>query len=68
MIHIREATNADIDTLREIGCETYREHFSTLWSPAGLQGFLDPDFSQRAGPVTRLTRTPALADGCRRTR
>jgi ribosomal protein S18 acetylase RimI-like enzyme len=48
MIHIREATNADIDTLREIGCETYREHFSTLWSPAGLQGVLDPDFSASA--------------------
>lgn len=48
MIHIREATNADIDTLREVGCETYREHFSTLWSPAGMQGFLDQDFSASA--------------------
>lgn len=45
MISIRNATTSDIDTLREVGCQTYREHFSTLWSPAGMQGFLEQDFS-----------------------
>lgn len=48
MITIRKATTADIDTLREVGCQTYREHFSTLWSPAGMHGFLEQDFSSSA--------------------
>ncbi len=48
MIHLHQATTADIDVLREIGCETYREHFCALWSPAGMQAFLDQDFSIRA--------------------
>ncbi|MFW0753945.1 GNAT family N-acetyltransferase [Pseudomonas sp. H11T01] len=48
MINIREATNADLNALREIGCETYREHFSAIWSPAGMQGFLNQDFSPSA--------------------
>lgn len=45
MINIREATKADLDTLRKIGCETYREHFSDIWSLAGMQNFLNKDFS-----------------------
>lgn len=48
MIHLRQATKADIDRLREVGCETYREHFSAIWSPAGMQSFLDQDFSASA--------------------
>ncbi|NVZ69443.1 GNAT family N-acetyltransferase [Pseudomonas costantinii] len=48
MINIREATKADLNALREVGCTTYREHFSTLWSPAGMQQFLDQDFSPEA--------------------
>lgn len=48
MIRIHKATEADLDTLREVGCETYREHFSTIWSPVGLEGFLDQDFSLTA--------------------
>lgn len=45
MINIREATKADLDALRQIGCETYREHFSAIWSLAGMQSFLNQDFS-----------------------
>ncbi|WP_223549706.1 GNAT family N-acetyltransferase [Pseudomonas sp. A-B-19] len=45
MINIREATKADLNVLREVGCETYREHFSAIWSLAGMQGFLNQDFS-----------------------
>ncbi len=48
MIHLYEATTTDIEVLREVGCETYREHFSAIWSPAGMQGFLDQDFSTHA--------------------
>ncbi|WP_025809924.1 GNAT family N-acetyltransferase [Pseudomonas chlororaphis] len=45
MINIREATIADLDVLRDVGCETYREHFSAIWSPTGMQSFLNQDFS-----------------------
>ncbi|WP_367375630.1 N-acetyltransferase family protein [Pseudomonas lini] len=48
MINIREATKADLDVLREVGCKTYREHFSAIWSLAGMQDFLNRDFSPRA--------------------
>jgi len=45
MITIKHATVSDIAVLRDIGIETYTEHFSAIWSPAGMQGFLDKDFS-----------------------
>ncbi|AVE05421.1 N-acetyltransferase [Pseudomonas palleroniana] len=48
MINIREATKADLDALREVGSATYREHFSSIWSPAGMQDFLNQDFSPSA--------------------
>ena len=44
-LSIREATKADLDALRDVGCETYRQHFAQIWSPAGLQAFLDRDFA-----------------------
>ena len=44
-LYIREATIADLDALRDVGCETYRQHFAQIWSPAGLQAFLDQDFA-----------------------
>jgi ribosomal protein S18 acetylase RimI-like enzyme len=46
MLNIRAATKADLDSLRAVGCETYQAHFSTLWSPSGMQDFLEQDFSQ----------------------
>lgn len=45
MITIREATREDIHVLRHLGIETYREHFSDLWTAAGMQQFLNGDFS-----------------------
>lgn len=45
MITIREATTADIQALSDIGSETYREHFSDIWTAAGMQDFLNQDFS-----------------------
>lgn len=45
MITIREATTDDIQALSDIGRETYREHFSDIWTAAGMQDFLNQDFS-----------------------
>nr|WP_253912244.1 N-acetyltransferase [Pseudomonas sp. CVAP\ len=45
VIKIREATIEDIHALRDIGIETYRDHFSDIWSPSGMQHFLSEDFS-----------------------
>lgn len=45
MITIREATIEDLQALREIGIETYKEHFSDIWTAAGIQNFLSQDFS-----------------------
>jgi ribosomal protein S18 acetylase RimI-like enzyme len=45
MLRIHPATHADLEALRDVGCTTYREHFAHIWSPAGLQAFLDRDFS-----------------------
>lgn len=47
MIGIREATIEDIPLLRNLGMATYREHFSDIWSAAGMQDFLNKDFSIR---------------------
>lgn len=48
MLRIHQATPADLDALRDVGCTTYREHFAQIWSPGGLQAFLDRDFSHDA--------------------
>jgi len=47
-LSIRSADANDIDALREIGCATYRDHFSHVWSEAGIQRFMDADFSLEA--------------------
>ncbi|WP_339479956.1 hypothetical protein [Pseudomonas sp. RL_5y_Pfl2_73] len=64
MINIREATTADLDVLREIGCETYQEHFSDIWSPSGMQGFLNQDFSPTSlGKSLESWSTPIFRAG-----
>lgn len=45
MITIREATIEDLQTLQDIGIATYKEHFSDIWTAAGIQSFLSEDFS-----------------------
>lgn len=45
MITIREATIEDLQTLQDIGIATYKEHFSDIWTAAGIQNFLSEDFS-----------------------
>jgi len=47
-LSIRSADTNDIDVLREIGCATYRDHFSHVWSEAGIRRFVDADFSAEA--------------------
>lgn len=62
MITIREADSRDIDTLQAIGCATYREHFSSIWSAEGIQQFLDQDFS--SAPCKTLLPPRASICGC----
>jgi len=47
-LSIRSADTNDVDVLREIGCATYRDHFSHVWSEAGMRRFVDADFSLEA--------------------
>jgi len=47
-LSIRSADANDIDVLREIGCTTYRDHFSHVWSEDGIRRFVDADFSAEA--------------------
>lgn len=45
---IRAASTHDFAVIQSIGCETYREHFASIWSPQGLEDFLSRDFSEPA--------------------
>lgn len=45
MITIREAAVEDLHMLRDIGIETYTEHFSAIWTTEGMHNFLNEDFS-----------------------
>lgn len=56
-LYIHDATHADLETLQRIGCATYREHFSEIWTIAGMQRFLAADFSSEA-----LTSSLAAAE------
>jgi len=56
-LRILDATHADLETLQRIGCDTYREHFSEIWTLAGMRHFLSDDFSRES-----LTRSLAAPD------
>ena len=51
-ISIRPANISDLATIQKLGCETYADHFSSLWSPEGLRDFLAQDFSTEALELT----------------
>lgn len=51
-LKIRRGGESDREALREMGCESYRQHFSQLWSPVGIREFLDADFSDNALRLT----------------
>ena len=68
MIHtasftIRTATLNDLAALQKIACDTYREHFGSIWSERGIQAFLDRDFSLPAltATLTSAAHTCLLA-------
>ncbi|MET0384474.1 MAG: GNAT family N-acetyltransferase, partial [Polyangiales bacterium] len=56
-LQIRAATLDDLDDLIRVGTETYQEHFSQMWSPAGLEAFLAQHFGQRAVSVELCSNT-----------
>ncbi|MDR3412230.1 MAG: GNAT family N-acetyltransferase [Formivibrio sp.] len=45
-MHIRIAGIEDCRSLQKIGLNTYREHFSDIWTEQGLSYFLERDFSE----------------------
>ena len=52
---IRPAEPGDLATLQRVGEASYRDHFSGLWTPAGLDAFLAADFSAVALRATLAT-------------
>lgn len=44
-MEIRQASSKDLLILQHIGRETYKQHFSELWSKKGIEKFLAEDFS-----------------------
>jgi ribosomal protein S18 acetylase RimI-like enzyme len=57
---IRDAAPGDLDRLAALGTATYREHFAALWTEAGLESFLERDFSTRALSTTLERRDAHL--------
>lgn len=47
-LQIRAAQLGDIEVVRNLGYESYLEHFSHLWTPQGIRRFLEADFSEPA--------------------
>jgi ribosomal protein S18 acetylase RimI-like enzyme len=58
-VAVRRATVHDTDAVVAIGVETYREHFTDIWSPAGLHGYLAREYDR--GAVAR----ELASDDCR---
>jgi diamine N-acetyltransferase len=44
-LHIRHANVADLKIIQDVGCDTYRHHFSSAWSKQGIENFLQQEFS-----------------------
>lgn len=45
LIRIAVASTDDLEAIRAIALETYRDHFSSIWSAQGLQEFLNREFA-----------------------
>jgi GNAT superfamily N-acetyltransferase len=45
---VRVAAAADLERVVAIGRDTYPEHFSSMWSPAGLRDFLEREFNRES--------------------
>ena len=57
---IRRGEEKDADAIQHVGCESYRDHFSHLWTPNGIQRFLDADFSEHVLRETLTTPSKHL--------
>ena len=44
---IRQATPADAARLSQLACDTYREHFASIWHPSRLAAYLRGEFAPR---------------------
>jgi ribosomal protein S18 acetylase RimI-like enzyme len=47
-VSLRRATVRDTDAVVAIGVETYREHFTSIWSPLGLRDYLAREYDRGA--------------------
>jgi ribosomal protein S18 acetylase RimI-like enzyme len=57
-MEIRRAGPGDAELVAAIGDKSYRDHYSDIWSPAGLERWLDAEFA-----VERLGRELAADSG-----
>jgi ribosomal protein S18 acetylase RimI-like enzyme len=44
MFTVERASLSDLPRIADLGRRTYVQHFATIWSPAGLERFLDTHF------------------------
>jgi ribosomal protein S18 acetylase RimI-like enzyme len=44
---LKKATLADLVRVQQLGIETYREHFSDIWSARALDNYLDQQFGTK---------------------
>ena len=49
---IRPASPSDAAALQHVGVASYREHFSEIWTAAGIEAFIAADFSDQALSAT----------------
>lgn len=47
-IIVSVASMRDLPVIQRLGIETYRQHFSAIWSKQGLEDFVERDFSDLA--------------------
>ena len=48
MLTVRPATIADRDALSRLGAETYRSHFTAIWSPQRLNSYIEAEYGPAA--------------------
>lgn len=48
VLTLRQADNRDVGSLELLGTETYRSHFTSIWSPARLEAYIASEYSAPA--------------------
>ncbi|WP_263769451.1 GNAT family N-acetyltransferase [Propionivibrio soli] len=56
---IRTASLDDLDLIADLGCRTYRDHFTSIWSERAMSEFLQRDFSEKALQASLVSPTHA---------